>query len=209
MVVRPVQWNATSVLVNGSPPKDNCVLHTKRLKACTRVITGIPLLHLHVFFVLCQVCERSSCAVQVLPVGVNLLDRFLSIKKTEPDCLLLVSAACLLTASKLLQALPLRTRLLCRSAFHVFSSKELRVSPFRLAEREYLWVNCQFPQEGLNCLVLVFQRTRTTAREEDSSGDDIMQSQSLMHAYGDIFCHFVALFLTFAQAPVLYLQAQF
>ncbi len=81
-----------------------------------------------VFFALLQVCEQESCLGPVLPLAVNLLDRFLSKCDVPKKFLQLIAADCLLIASKIRQNLPISISTLCYYTDHSVTPCQLRVS---------------------------------------------------------------------------------
>lgn len=72
-------------------------------------------------------CEEEGCAEPVLPLAVNLLDRFLSKCYVPKKFLQLIAADCLLIASKIRQSLPIAINTLCYYTDHSVTPSQLKV----------------------------------------------------------------------------------
>ena len=78
-----------------------------------------------------QVCVEQHCEVEVLPLALNLLDRFLSHVSVERGLLQLLGAVCMLVASKLKETIPMASEKLIIYTDHSVTLRDLKVSlPF-------------------------------------------------------------------------------
>nr|XP_018903554.1 PREDICTED: G1/S-specific cyclin-D3-like [Bemisia tabaci] len=73
-----------------------------------------------------EVCEEQRCEDQVFPLAVNFLDRFLCSCDISRRQLQLISAVCLLLASKVRQCHALSVELLCYYSDNSISQSEMR-----------------------------------------------------------------------------------
>ena len=72
-----------------------------------------------------EVCEEQNCQEEVFPLAVNYLDRFLSLVPTRKCNLQLLSAVCMLIASKLKEETPLSCEKLCIYSDNSITCQEL------------------------------------------------------------------------------------
>lgn len=88
------------------------------------------MIHAFFFGFILQVCEQEKCFEPVLPLAVNLFDRFLSKCSVPKNFLQLIAADCILIASKIRQNLPVPINKLCYFTDHSVTPCQLRVSNF-------------------------------------------------------------------------------
>ncbi|XP_037070632.1 G1/S-specific cyclin-D3-like [Pollicipes pollicipes] len=72
-----------------------------------------------------EVCEEQHCQSEVLPLSMNLLDRFLSVTSVKKDHLQLVGAVCLFISSKLRETCPLTVEFLVQCADNSIAARNI------------------------------------------------------------------------------------
>lgn len=93
-----------------------------------KVIRNNILIGFSFFHFILQVCEQEKCFEPVLPLAVNLFDRFLSKCSVPKNFLQLIAADCILIASKIRQSLPVPINKLCYFTDHSVTPCQFRVS---------------------------------------------------------------------------------
>ncbi|KAK9498134.1 hypothetical protein O3M35_004012 [Rhynocoris fuscipes] len=73
-----------------------------------------------------EVCEDQRCEVQVFPLAMNLMDRFLCTHDVKKCQLQLTGATCLLIASKTRQCIQIPVHLLCHYTENSITPNDLR-----------------------------------------------------------------------------------